>query len=174
MKPPRCSELILLPSFIMSSSTGRTIGSSEGLLLRDNIETAALLEDSPVYSPHHDLIETETEIIQHRKRLPWWRRPSPLWILVAFPFSTMAFSATMAPKVEIFTQLACRAHKPELFGNIFGDNPQIIFSPIVKTAPSVDLSFTTTLGKPNACASDPIVQAAVARFNAGKITYSSA
>lgn len=65
------------------------------------------------------------------------------------PFAASATAATLAPKVEIYTQLACDAHKPEYRS----DNGTLA---------------TFTFGSDNStqlCASDPVVGAAVARMN---------
>ncbi|KII88321.1 hypothetical protein PLICRDRAFT_41492 [Plicaturopsis crispa FD-325 SS-3] len=59
------------------------------------------------------LDEEERQEIARRKKLPWWKRPSAVWLMVAVPFSAGATSATMAPRIEIYTMLACSVHKPE-------------------------------------------------------------
>ncbi|KAL4072831.1 major facilitator superfamily domain-containing protein [Scleroderma yunnanense] len=47
------------------------------------------------------------------KRRPWWKRPSPYWIVFAAPITAIGFSAAFAPRVEVYTSLACRVHKPQ-------------------------------------------------------------
>jgi hypothetical protein len=105
----------------------------------------------------------QTTTIQTRKA-PWWRRPSPWWfvILVLFlifyslflrllavvPFTSMAASAKIAPRLEIYTALACSVHKPDIAGQEFGLH-------LLSGAPTIT------------CGSDPVVQAAVAKLIAG-------
>lgn len=155
----------------MSRSRSRESENAEALILPDgqvSAEAADLLEDLFIHSHHPSLIEAESDIIEQRKRLPWWKRPSPLWILIAYPFSSIAFSATMAPKVEIYTQLACLAHKPEIFWDTLISIPQYTLPAIANASASIDTSsFVEVLGQSNSCAADPVVQAAVAKFTAG-------
>lgn len=97
-------------------------------------------------------------------------------------------SAMIAPRIEIYTTLACRVHKPDVFEQSFPglelglvDAPRV-FGQLPYTDSSLlidqtyrphltDNSSQTTLEnpatKPNRCASDPIVQAAVAKLTAG-------
>lgn len=64
-------------------------------------------------------------------------------LLLSMPFTATAFAATLAPKVEIYTELACATHRPEILPAVFA-----------------------FVGKANPCASDPVVQAAVAKLSA--------
>ena len=106
------------------------------------------------------------------------------------PFSAIAMSSTIAPKIEIYTFLACSVHKPDIYysqklpviGGIEGVIPVIDNSPIIPSLdqPQVDVTHDN-LGMvhisnltnaedntgPQACASDPVVQAAVAKLSAG-------
>ncbi|KAJ7767804.1 major facilitator superfamily domain-containing protein [Mycena metata] len=108
-----------------------------------------------------------------RSHLPWWKRPSPWWIIIAVPFSTIAMSATFAPRVEVITILACTVHKPEL---LTGEHPisRYVLPPRHQPTlfPRSDLATNQTsttmggMGMPTAspCASDPVVQAVVAKL----------
>lgn len=71
-------------------------------------------------------------------------------IMIVIPLSSIAAAATLAPRIEIFTALICRVHRSELFYPLAGT-----FSP----------SFSSTRDR---CASDPVVQAAVAKLMTGK------
>ncbi|KAH6895043.1 major facilitator superfamily domain-containing protein [Coprinopsis sp. MPI-PUGE-AT-0042] len=131
-------------------------------------EAAQLLEEFVGTHEHHlpesaDTNDTDSED-NDWKALPWWKRPSPLWMLCLIPFSAMAQGATLAPKVELYTMLACRAVKPDIFD-------EGIFDPTIPTALSLLSSSTPSILKletlsPSSCASDPTVQAAVAQLSA--------
>ncbi|KAJ3502515.1 hypothetical protein NLJ89_g8854 [Agrocybe chaxingu] len=62
--------------------------------------------------------ESDDELAQ-KSRLPWWKRPSPWWLLAALPFTSIAWSMTIAPRIEIYTILACSVHKPDIFRQSF-------------------------------------------------------
>jgi hypothetical protein len=69
-------------------------------------------------------------------------------MLGIFPFASVAFATTIAPRIEIYTKLVCEALKPE-YQSIGVDDPSIMhFVP----APS------------KLCGQDPEVQAAVAQL----------
>ncbi|KAF8212040.1 major facilitator superfamily domain-containing protein [Mycena galopus ATCC 62051] len=149
-------------------------------------ETVELL--SELVHPHHeqdqtlvDDLDADSQADRERDQLPWWKRPSPLWLLVFTPLSTIAASATLAPKVEIYTLLACSVHKPEIFrdrhfipgflGSSFQSSPESIettFPPSFDIA--INNSSSTFVAEPNyptkECASDPVVLAAVAKLTA--------
>jgi len=98
------------------------------------------------------------------------------------PLSSIGYSAAFAPRVEVYTQLACRVHKPEYFP----DSPSPLFSqPLIshvaqasntsptKTGAVDDPSYVfipnTTYEDPETrkkCTTDPDVQAKVARLSA--------
>ncbi|KII88336.1 hypothetical protein PLICRDRAFT_110410 [Plicaturopsis crispa FD-325 SS-3] len=61
-----------------------------------------------------DLDYEEREEVARRNRLPWWRRPSSLWLMVALPFCAISVASTIAPRLDIYTRIACSTHKPEL------------------------------------------------------------
>lgn len=67
-------------------------------------------------------------------------------LLCAVPFSAGIKSATLAPKVEIYTQLACRVHKPDIYDSQTwdaGDAFSKALTPRAEVGRSVesDLSF---------------------------------
>lgn len=116
------------------------------------------------------------------------------------PFTAIATAATMAPRIEIYTMLACSVHKPDVFKRNFPDfewdlhglslgaaNPNISSSifPVMPIAYASSVSVpivapifatsqdngTVTPPRRNLCASDPVVQAAVAKLTAGELGY---
>ncbi|KAF5330575.1 hypothetical protein D9619_005275 [Psilocybe cf. subviscida] len=129
-----------------------------------------------------------------RRKLPWWKRPSPWWILAIMPFTSMAGSATIAPRIEIYTMLACSVHKPDIFRlnfpgvelglqgfsdvkalNLSAPNTTpVIEIPIhLPQMPAADADAgdheeptADPRKRGNQCASDPVVQAAVAKLTA--------
>ncbi|KZT56416.1 MFS general substrate transporter [Calocera cornea HHB12733] len=44
---------------------------------------------------------------------PWYKRPSPWWLIPTLLVSSTLSSMTMAPKVEVYNKLVCREHRPE-------------------------------------------------------------
>ncbi|KAJ6502368.1 major facilitator superfamily domain-containing protein [Mycena sanguinolenta] len=162
---------------------GRSISYAQSALPDGPVdpETVDLLNE--LVHPHHEQDDTLIDDIQddsepdlERQQLPWWRRPSPLWLLVFTPVSTMVASATLAPKIEIYTLLACSVHKPEIFKDRhFLPVPSFQSSAeTIKTTfpPSFDIATNTSspVVIPMAdyptkeCSSDPVVIAAVAKL----------
>ena len=107
------------------------------------------------------------------------------------PFTAMANSATMAPRIEIYTMLACRVHKPDVFKRNFprldwdlnmSDRNDASIPSVTPEVYGVSVSAqilpqpfaasqdngTQTPPERNTCASDPVVQAAVAKLTAGE------
>jgi len=91
-------------------------------------------------------------------------------------------SATLAPRVEVYTTLACAVHRPDIlkqsFSNVaLGHYARSHHDPIEVTFPESQHFFNFKLpGKANRnpphrnlCAADPVVQAATAKFIAGQI-----
>lgn len=81
-------------------------------------------------------------------------------ILVLTPFTAIAMSATLAPRIEIYTMLACSVHKPDIFERSYMSSfmPSALNSNLIQNARASE----------NLCASDPVVQAAVAKLTAGE------
>ncbi|KZT35058.1 MFS general substrate transporter [Sistotremastrum suecicum HHB10207 ss-3] len=45
--------------------------------------------------------------------LPWYKRPSAWWLISLTPLTAVATACTLAPRVEIYTRLACAEIRPE-------------------------------------------------------------
>ena len=111
-------------------------------------------------------------------------------IIFAIPFGSLGYSATLAPKVALYTTLACRVHKPELVANLHDLSLPLIndlattnanlLDPLIETAANPGSIFLPnsaytalsdyTQSEPDPeqkCASDPVVQATVAKLTAG-------
>ena len=105
-------------------------------------------------------------------------------IVFGIPFGSLGYSATLAPKVALYTTLVCHVHKPELVGNLHDfslpliNDPAItsanLLYPHIETAADPGSAYTTLSdytqsepGPEQKCASDPVVQATVAKLNAG-------
>ena len=69
-------------------------------------------------------------------------------------FSSIGFAALLAPKLAMYTALACRVHRPKY------DLPRSTYT-------SSSDYIQNGLDSQQKCASDPVVQAVVARLNAG-------
>ena len=81
-------------------------------------------------------------------------------LLAVIPFTSIAASAKIAPRLAIYTVLACSVHKPDIAGQEFGHH--VLSNLSVFAESGVPRSFNTTT-----CGSDPVVQAAVAKLIAG-------
>jgi hypothetical protein len=132
--------------------------------------------------PNADTVDPEFQNPTAQKT-PWWRRPSPWWfvswhlnnliirslflwirLLAAIPFTTTASSAKIAPRIEIYTALVCAVHRPDAAGQEFPTNLLQNFSYLSRLSAPLD-SFTGL--NTSECASDPVVQAEVAKLIAG-------
>ncbi|KZT71313.1 MFS general substrate transporter [Daedalea quercina L-15889] len=133
-------------------------------------ETAELLHE--FIHPHHHAEDTlvvegeepetgegdeddgafEAAILEWRNGLPWWKRPSPWWFICGVPFSTIAMSMTLAPRIQIYTELACDAYKPEDNNGTLGVAAGIFNRPY------------------DVCVTDPDVQQAVSRLSLTMLT----
>ncbi|THH30371.1 hypothetical protein EUX98_g3826 [Antrodiella citrinella] len=126
-----------------------------------NEETMELLQE--FIHPHHEADETlageddlndEDEDFKQRAearcKLPWYKRPSPVWFLASVGASAFAISATIAPRIELYTQLVCDIHKPNYtIGR--GAEDYGMYS-----------LYADTKERSRICAADPEVGAAVA------------
>ena len=82
-------------------------------------------------------------------------------------------SATTAPRIEIYTFLACSVHKPDIFDRTLRlggyvrfpnePSPHLVLRPVIPGVQTFSYAITA-----NPCASDPVVQAAVAILTAGE------
>jgi hypothetical protein len=90
-------------------------------------------------------------------------------------------SATLAPRVEVYTTLVCAVHRPDILKQSFPDvalgHHARSHDPIEITFPKSQHLNIKSLSKANRnspnhrnlCAADPVVQAATAKFIAGQI-----
>ncbi|TFK36324.1 major facilitator superfamily domain-containing protein [Crucibulum laeve] len=167
------------------------VGEEATELLNEFVHHHHELEDTPIGEDVYQDHEEGDKIA----KAPWWKRPSPWWLLGIVPFTSIAMSATIAPRIEIYTTLACSVHKPDIFKQAFpvkppymrfGDDAPSVFSATVNmTVPTIDLGLdrvylpehdsnsrygsvklTASPSKPNPCATDPVVGAAVAKLTA--------
>ncbi|KAF7338147.1 MFS domain-containing protein [Mycena venus] len=141
-------------------------------------ETAELL--GGLVNPHHEQDDTlvdeaageDSQLDRERRHLPWWKRPSPWWLMLCTPLSTISMSATIAPKLEIYNLLA---FSPAFLPLLPNSHPE----PMVTTfPPSFDIATNTAASPPvssiskmpdyptKECSSDPVVMAAVAKLTA--------
>ncbi|KAI8989675.1 major facilitator superfamily domain-containing protein [Trametes punicea] len=137
-------------------------------------EEAAELLHEFVHPHHHESEQTLAEdgnppdevdqqeehdfAIDHewRLKLPWWKRPSSWWFLAYVPFSAIAMTITAAAKIELYTYLACEAHKP----TVNPDRDALSFA-------HGNATYKFALDHPDqrVCHADPVVSAAVAELN---------
>ncbi|KAI0093846.1 major facilitator superfamily domain-containing protein [Irpex rosettiformis] len=110
--------------------------------------------------PHADGGEDEDDAasLEIRRKLPWYKRPSPYWFLLVVPFAAGATIATAAPRIELFTELACIAYKDKYQ---VGEGNKTTDSLVGITT----LAGGLTDAEKQFCAKEPRVQAAVAQLN---------
>ncbi|KAI6116799.1 major facilitator superfamily-domain-containing protein [Pisolithus croceorrhizus] len=147
-------------------------------------------ENAPLMGsgPQDDQVDSHPQEMASRKRRPWWKRPSPYWIIFFAPISSIGYSAAFAPRVEVYTLLVCHVHKPGYFSNdpSFDATTYMTGTPGVPNA-NIDvppLSYTpdAVYGPPSVwnyewsgqtrerCTADPEVQAIVAKLSATLVT----
>lgn len=73
------------------------------------------------------------------------------------PLTTIATSACMAPRIEVYTLLVCSHHRPDVYREMFPRTVANIISSLVAGGS----------GNKSPCAADPTVQAEVAKLNTG-------
>ncbi|KAG1891162.1 MFS general substrate transporter [Suillus subluteus] len=194
----------------VASSRGGYIPQSEGLILpsvpvdehtlhdlvhpQQQSERTLVDQDGSFQLDRED--EEHDEEVTAWKVLPWWKRPSPYWLIFATPLASIGFSAVIGPRVEMYTVLACRVHAP---GNELQYEPNSALRlaqphSMLSMGAASTLHDGLTLDDPSApivspqhvslyvpadtgdqqshvpdrdqCASDPVVQAAVAQLSA--------
>jgi hypothetical protein len=149
-------------------------------------EALGLLEPSqPVQDNHRQSEEPLANPQDKKSKLPWWKTPSPWWLLMIMPFTSIGSSATIAPRIELYTTLACSIHRPDIFGESFQQLDILDFIQhsndygipavahqsrsdvfmIEKSLQTNDAATPPT--RKQRCASDPVVQAAVAKLTSG-------
>ncbi|KAH0827047.1 major facilitator superfamily domain-containing protein [Lanmaoa asiatica] len=167
-------------------------------LSHPNHEQSALLGSGQIHSPLPEEEEDEAHAreVSSWKKLPWWTRPSPYWLIFGVFLGSTGISALLSPKVALYTALACRVHKPEYITHSH-HLPSFTFPPthdlVAINAADIPISYvsdgsktaadTVSIHLPNSaytrldyiqdepdsqqkCASDPVVQAVVAKLNA--------
>ena len=92
---------------------------------------------------------------------------TPGRVLAICPLVTITRAATIAPSVAIFTTLACIVHKPE-YTSVETRNPLTLAGHPTSAIP---LHLSNLETRYNLCASDPVVQAAVATLTLGESIY---
>ncbi|KAI6097670.1 hypothetical protein EDD16DRAFT_594984 [Pisolithus croceorrhizus] len=163
----------------MSLSTGDGIVPGTPSDELDEYEASPLITDD-------DEEEIHAEEVASWKKRPWWKRPSPYWIASGMLIGALGFSATFAPRVEVYTLLVCHTLKPEYFPDtpIYPVLPHVVgavstqnasathandfshlSSPIV-TYPSTIPGYEEDEQTRQKCTSDPAVQAVVAKLSA--------
>ncbi|KAJ7244048.1 major facilitator superfamily domain-containing protein [Mycena rebaudengoi] len=116
-----------------------------------------------------------------RRQMPWWKKPAPWWLLILMSLRSLVLSATIAPGLEIYTLLACRQHKPEIFDQLptytrilpnqleYAEDSgfRSLFDHLIQNTFGTAVLFSETAEERpgrSLCFSDPVVQAAVTKF----------
>lgn len=122
-------------------------------------------------------------------------------LLVLMPFTAIASSATIAPRIEIYTMLACSVHRPDIYREVYPDagigdfqslalsfkygslstetnDPNLPTSDVTSSeliflpGTSADPGNTQAFRPPkNLCAADPVVAGSVAKLTAGEFIH---
>lgn len=147
-------------------------------------------ENAPLMGsePQDDQVDSHPQEMASRKRRPWWKRPSPYWIIFFAPISSIGYSAAFAPRVEVYTLLVCHVHKPGYFSNdpSFGattymtgtrgvpnaniDVPPPSYTPDAVYGPPSVWNYEWSGQTRERCTADPEVQAIVAKLSATLVT----
>ncbi|KAI0699674.1 major facilitator superfamily domain-containing protein [Cytidiella melzeri] len=123
-----------------------------------------LFGDEPP-TPEIDEDDEDTVSLEIRKKLPWHKRPSAVWFLIIAPFAAGATAAAAAPRVELFTELACIAYKDKYqIGEGNNTVNALMQTATMLLAGGLSDSMSHASDK-KFCAKEPIVQAAVARLS---------
>ncbi|KAH7889409.1 major facilitator superfamily domain-containing protein [Phlebopus sp. FC_14] len=158
----------------------------------DQDETTPFGTQDPLITDQEEE-ENHLDEVTSWKRLPWWKRPSPYWIIFGVPLSSIGYSASLAPRVEMYTMLACRIHRPEAVSDDLSQllarqwSHDVALTPAGMPAvhhpnhddtsvgsssvflPNVTYPFLVEREDPEMrqrCAADPVVQAVAARLAA--------
>ncbi|KAF8710919.1 MFS general substrate transporter, partial [Rhizoctonia solani] len=111
-------------------------------------------------------------------RRPWYKRPSPIWLLPLTITGAVLMAATIAPRQELYIKLACNELRPEYillpspatvsFSNDIPSDPQ---TPIYVPPPAPPNRPAILIPGPNKmCTSDPNVMAATAKLSTALTT----
>lgn len=98
------------------------------------------------------LLRSDVEIPENDVGTAWWKIQSPWWALVVAPLLAATAGIVLAPKIEVYTGLACMAHRPELF----------------EDATLLSSAIPTVL--PRQCETDPEIRRAVAKLTSAENT----
>ncbi|KAF5315935.1 hypothetical protein D9611_005018 [Ephemerocybe angulata] len=100
--------------------------------------------------PHPDestrLLQEGREGTPEHTEVPWWKKQSPWWAMAVLPLCTMAMGISVAPRIEVYTSLACLAHRPDFYEG------------------TMATTWDTIKSVPPLCASDPEVMKVVAKL----------
>ncbi|KAJ7729399.1 major facilitator superfamily domain-containing protein [Mycena maculata] len=112
----------------------------------------SVTEDSVEFSTDlHENHVTDEEAVPEQKLL-WWKRPAAWWVMVFVSIGSIIMAGTVAPQVELYTELACRVHRTDYRKETLAGSDHLSNDLYLKEASA------------NPCSSDPVVQAAVARL----------
>ncbi|KZO97873.1 MFS general substrate transporter [Calocera viscosa TUFC12733] len=86
---------------------------NKGARLTSETVDEAVIEDSPEETTSLISAAEDDEDEDDFESRPWYKRPSPWWLIPTLLVSSTLSSMTMAPKVEVYNKLVCREHRPE-------------------------------------------------------------
>ncbi|KZP12568.1 MFS general substrate transporter [Athelia psychrophila] len=138
------------------------------------------LGSHPLHTSEHVAAHAQAER-EAKAKLPWWKRPSMFWISLVLPFTAISSGATLAPRVEIYRNLACSVHRPE-YSQL---STPLSFTPSYSTNLSLSLNdvpnntddytlLTFDDERRSRCAADPEVSAATATLTLAMVAAEGA
>ncbi|KAG8832236.1 hypothetical protein FRC17_001684, partial [Serendipita sp. 399] len=95
-----------------------------------------------------------------RDSLPWYKRPSPGWVLIGTFIAAISIATTLAPRVEVYIKLVCQEIRPEYEALDFVRPPGGVMD-WPSTLGSITIPRPSTK-----CQADPEVQQAAASIGA--------
>ncbi|KAK4051582.1 hypothetical protein OIV83_002722 [Microbotryomycetes sp. JL201] len=121
-------------------TTHSALARDESESLLNGQDTESELSDDDLARPSRSSSRS-----RHRKRdrLPWHKRPSPIWFIPGTLIMTLSMSATSSPKLEIYYQLVCKAIGPQQ--TMPARDPVVVPPPVDPGRSRLPPSMTATL-----------------------------
>ncbi|EJD02479.1 MFS general substrate transporter [Fomitiporia mediterranea MF3/22] len=142
---------------------------------------------------HDELDRSERSVTDSEAELgkrPWYKRPSPWWMLTLMPISAMTLAGVSPSLMQVYTELVCREIRQPVPNTTSYDNSRTVpvhvlpeyssvaivddhddtFNFLAKRQAHTWLQDGDSQGEEEDCSRDPVVQAAVARLLTALLT----
>ncbi|KAL5532572.1 hypothetical protein ACEPAF_4346 [Sanghuangporus sanghuang] len=151
-------------------------------------------DSTAAFSGNHEYVNTERDYRSGEDKRPWYRKPSPWWMLTMMPISAMTLAGVSPSLLQIYTELVCkdiRKPAPSLeepyisqtrglldLPEYYSVTPGIGQDGPIQFGPRSDDYLWLVSAKHESeepsCASDPVVQAAVSKLLAALLSTQGA